>query len=51
MFDLGFWYRHTRFLDANSENFSPQDAFVVVIGIEKKQNEIWLLFMILIFQT
>lgn len=37
IFDLGFWYRHTRFLDANSENFSPQDAFVVVIGIEKNK--------------
>jgi type IX secretion system PorP/SprF family membrane protein len=33
--DLGFWYRHTRFLDANNENFSPQDAFVIVFGIEK----------------
>mgnify|MGYP003690625365 FL=1 len=37
IFDLGFWYRHTRFLDANSENYSPQDAFVIVIGIEKNQ--------------
>ncbi|MFL2579558.1 MAG: PorP/SprF family type IX secretion system membrane protein [Parvicellaceae bacterium] len=35
IFDLGFWYRHTRFLDANNENYSPQDAFVVVIGVEK----------------
>ena len=33
IFDLGFWYRHTRFLDAN--NGSPQDAFVIVVGVEK----------------
>ena len=35
IFDLGFWYRHTRFLDSNNENYSPQDAFVVVLGVEK----------------
>ena len=27
--------RHTRFLDANNEIVSPQDAFVIVFGIEK----------------
>jgi type IX secretion system PorP/SprF family membrane protein len=35
IFDLGFWYRHTRFLDANNERYSPQDAIVIVIGVEK----------------
>lgn len=35
IFDLGFWYRHTKFLDSNNENYSPQDAFVIVLGVEK----------------
>ena len=34
IFDLGFWYRHTRIQDANNEGFAGQDA-IVVFGIEK----------------
>ena len=34
IFDLGIWYRHTRYLDANNESFSPQDAIVFVAGVE-----------------
>ena len=35
IFDLGFWYRHTRIQDANNEGFAAQDAIVIVFGIEK----------------
>ncbi len=40
IFDLGFWYRHTRFQDANNEGLAPQDAIVVVLGIEKNNLKI-----------
>ena len=35
IFDLGFWYRHTRIQDANNAGFAAQDAIVIVFGIEK----------------
>ena len=35
IFDLGFWYRHTRIQDANNLGFAAQDAIVIVLGIEK----------------
>jgi type IX secretion system PorP/SprF family membrane protein len=34
IFDLGLWYRHTRFLDANNDKVAPQDALVFVLGVE-----------------
>jgi len=34
IFDLGFWYRHTRVMDANNESVSPQAALVIVAGVE-----------------
>ena len=35
IFDLGFWFRHTRIQDANNAGFAAQDAIVIVFGIEK----------------
>ena len=34
IFDLGLWYRHTRFIDSNNDKLAPQDALVFVLGIE-----------------
>ncbi len=36
IFDLGLWYRHTRFQDANNDKVAPQDALIIVVGIENK---------------
>ena len=36
IFDLGLWFRHTRFKDANNDKIAPQDALVIVAGVENK---------------
>jgi type IX secretion system PorP/SprF family membrane protein len=36
IFDLGLWYRHTRFQDSNNSGIAPQDAIVIVAGVENK---------------
>ena len=40
IFDLGFWYRHTRLQDPNNAGFAAQDAIIVVLGLEKNNLKI-----------
>ena len=36
IFDLGFWYRHTRLQDPNNAGFAAQDAIILVLEFRKK---------------